>query len=120
MTVLVLYHSSRFKNFKTFYNGIVLGLLRACFPGAPCYERFIALQPRVDAFGFFPRQPDGPEDGHLLHRQHTAAPSVTTDASPNTRFSLAWRQEERPAWAGFSASNCISCSTISARSSRSN
>ena len=47
MTVLVLYHSSRFKNFKTFYNGIVLGLLRACFPGAPCYERFIALTSRV-------------------------------------------------------------------------
>ena len=47
MTVLVLYHSSHFKNFKTFYNGIVLGLLRACFPGAPCYERFIALTSRV-------------------------------------------------------------------------
>ena len=47
MTLLVLYHSSRFKNFKTFYNGIVLGLLRACFPGAPCYERFIALTSRV-------------------------------------------------------------------------
>jgi hypothetical protein len=43
MLLLVLYHSSRFKNFKTFYNGIVLGLLRAYFPGAPCYERFITL-----------------------------------------------------------------------------
>ena len=47
MTVLVLYHSSRFKNFKTFYNGIVLGLLRKCFPGAPATERFIALTSRV-------------------------------------------------------------------------
>ena len=43
MLLLVLYHSSRFKNFKTFYNGIVRGLLRAYFPSAPCYERFITL-----------------------------------------------------------------------------
>ena len=28
MTLLVLYHSSHFKNFKAFYNGIVLGLVR--------------------------------------------------------------------------------------------
>jgi hypothetical protein len=43
MMLLVLYHSSRFKNFKMFYNDIVLDLLRAYFPGAPCYERFITL-----------------------------------------------------------------------------
>lgn len=47
MTLLVLYHCSRFKNFKTFYNGIVLGPLRPYFPGAPCYERFITLTKRV-------------------------------------------------------------------------
>ena len=74
MTVLVLYHSSRFKNFKTFYNGIVLGLLRACFPGAPCYERFIALTSRVwTLLVFFLASRMGRKDGHLLHRQHTAA-----------------------------------------------
>jgi len=32
MTLLVLYHTSRFKNFKTFYNGVVLGMLRSYFP----------------------------------------------------------------------------------------
>jgi Transposase DDE domain len=47
MTLLVLYHGSRFKNFKTFYNGVVLGMLRGYFPGAPGYERFIALTKRV-------------------------------------------------------------------------
>ena len=47
MTLLVLYHSSRFKNFKTFYNGIVLGPLKKYFPGAPCYERFLTLTKRV-------------------------------------------------------------------------
>jgi hypothetical protein len=47
MTILVLYHASRFKNFKTFYNGVVLALLRPYFPGAPCYERFLTLTSRV-------------------------------------------------------------------------
>jgi hypothetical protein len=41
MTILVLYHSSHFKNFKTFYQGVVLALLRSAFPKAPCYARFI-------------------------------------------------------------------------------
>jgi hypothetical protein len=47
MTILVLYHSSHFKNFKTFYEGIVLALLRPAFPKAPCYARFIALTSHV-------------------------------------------------------------------------
>ena len=47
MTILVLYHSSPFKNFKTFYEGIVLALLRPAFPKAPCYARFIALTSHV-------------------------------------------------------------------------
>lgn len=47
MTLLVLYHSSHFKSFKAFYNGIVLGLLRSHFPDAPCYERFLTLTKRV-------------------------------------------------------------------------
>ena len=47
MTILVLYHSSHFKNFKTFYEGVVLALLRSAFPKAPCYARFIALTSHV-------------------------------------------------------------------------
>ena len=47
MTILVLYHASRFKNFKAFYNGVVLGMLRPYFPGAPCYQRFITLTKSV-------------------------------------------------------------------------
>jgi Transposase DDE domain len=47
MTILVLYHSSNFRNFKAFYEGIVLTLLRSAFPKAPCYARFIALTNHV-------------------------------------------------------------------------
>ena len=47
MTILVLYHSSRFRHFKAFYEGVVLTLLRSAFPKAPCYARFIALTAHV-------------------------------------------------------------------------
>lgn len=47
MTILVLYHTSCFKNFKAYYNGVVLGMLRPYFPGVPCYERFLSLTKRV-------------------------------------------------------------------------
>src|ERR1700748_229184 len=50
MTILVLYHSSQFRNFRTFYEGVVLTLLRSAFPKAPCYARFIKLPPH----GLFP------------------------------------------------------------------
>src|SRR5918911_1247696 len=47
MTILVLYHRSRFSNFKAFYEGVVLPLLRSAFPKAPCYARFIAVTQHV-------------------------------------------------------------------------
>src|SRR3954470_11332339 len=47
MTILVLYHSSHFRHFKAFYEGVVLTLLRSAFPKAPCYGRFIALTNHV-------------------------------------------------------------------------
>src|SRR3954454_8282547 len=47
MTILVLYHSSRFSNFKAFYEGVILGLLRSASPKAACYARFITLTQHV-------------------------------------------------------------------------
>src|SRR3954464_11548824 len=47
MTIRVLYHSSHFRHFKAFYEGVVLTLLRSAFPKAPCYGRFIALTHHV-------------------------------------------------------------------------
>jgi hypothetical protein len=40
-------HGSQFKYLKSFYNGVVGDVLRRYFPGMPCYERFVALQPSV-------------------------------------------------------------------------
>jgi hypothetical protein len=74
MTLLVLYHSSRFKNFKTFYNGIVLGLMKPYFPKAPCYERFIALTGRVWALlAFFLTSRMGEKTG-LYYIDSTSLP----------------------------------------------
>lgn len=47
MTIVVMYHGSRFKDFKTFYNNLIRGYFRAFFPGAPGYERFVTLTDRV-------------------------------------------------------------------------
>src|SRR3954447_16333663 len=47
MTILVLYHSSNFRHFKAFYEGVILTLLRSAFPKAPCYARFIAVTHHV-------------------------------------------------------------------------
>jgi len=49
MTILLLYHGSGYHHLKTFYNGVILYWLRAAFPKAPCYDRFIAIQPRAFA-----------------------------------------------------------------------
>jgi len=43
MTILVLYHMSGFRNFKTFYEGVILTTLLSSFPKAPSYARFIVL-----------------------------------------------------------------------------
>ena len=47
MTLLVMYHGSHFRHLKSFYNGVVLPLLKRSFPGLPSYERFVFLQSRV-------------------------------------------------------------------------
>jgi len=48
MTILIVYHHSGFKNFKTYYIKVVLnGGLSSYFPAAPSYNRFIELIPRL-------------------------------------------------------------------------
>jgi hypothetical protein len=44
---MVLFHLSPFKNFKAFYLYGVLQKYRDCFNDLPCYDRFIALMPRL-------------------------------------------------------------------------
>jgi DDE family transposase len=47
ITILLMLHGSGSKYLKSFYNGVVGEVLRRYFPGMPCYERFVTLQPSV-------------------------------------------------------------------------
>ncbi|CAK0756981.1 hypothetical protein CCP2SC5_220023 [Azospirillaceae bacterium] len=43
MTLLLVFHRSRFKYLKSFYNGFAQMFSRTYFPGMPSYERFVPL-----------------------------------------------------------------------------
>lgn len=47
MTILIHFHQSGYRCFKDYYQEQVLKHLRAEFPGAMSYSRFVWLMPRV-------------------------------------------------------------------------
>jgi Transposase DDE domain len=78
MTILVLYHSSNFKNFRAFYEGVATSLPRPFFPGLPCYARFITLTSRVWVpLTFFPLSRMGRKTG-IYYIDSTSLPVCHT------------------------------------------
>jgi hypothetical protein len=47
MTILVMFQSSRLRDFKNFYTGLLCLYYRGYFPKLPCYERFVSLIQRA-------------------------------------------------------------------------
>lgn len=47
MVIVILFHMSGFRNFKTFYNGFISKHLQAFFPKCPSYQRFVELKKSV-------------------------------------------------------------------------
>ena len=47
MTILVMFHRVRFRNFKPFYCGFLARYWRSYFPNLPSYARFITLMKRA-------------------------------------------------------------------------
>lgn len=47
MTIVIYFHQMRFRNFKTYYIGYVLGHLQREFPQAVSYPRFVELMPSI-------------------------------------------------------------------------
>lgn len=47
MTILVLFHQLRYRQFKQFYYYHMLGMMKGYFPDLPSYTRFIELIPRA-------------------------------------------------------------------------
>ncbi len=45
LTILIYFHQMRFRDFKTYYLGYVLGHLHREFPQAVSYQRFVELMP---------------------------------------------------------------------------
>jgi len=47
MTIMILFHQSRYRDFKNYYTKHVQAYLRSEFPDMVSYERFVALMPSV-------------------------------------------------------------------------
>lgn len=47
MTILVMFQSSRVRDFKNFYTGMLCLYYKGYFPKLPCYERFVSLMKRA-------------------------------------------------------------------------
>lgn len=47
MTILILFHKLRYRQFKGFYHHHLLGMMKREFPNLPSYSRFIELIPRT-------------------------------------------------------------------------
>ena len=47
MSIVIFYHFSGYKYFKLYYENEICGRLKHLFPKRPCYDRFIALMPRL-------------------------------------------------------------------------
>ncbi|MGR3952016.1 MAG: hypothetical protein QRY74_03825 [Chlamydia sp.] len=47
MTIFILFHIVGYRNFKTFYNGYVLQVLKRQFPNCPSYNRFLELKKSI-------------------------------------------------------------------------
>ena len=47
MTIMILFHSSNYRNFKNFYTGLVSHYLQNYFPSLVSYNRFVELQQSV-------------------------------------------------------------------------
>lgn len=44
MSIIILFHITGYRNFKTFYNGYLLRFFKREFPGCPSYNRFLELK----------------------------------------------------------------------------
>src|SRR4051794_22814738 len=114
--IVVLFHLSPYKNFKTFYLYGVGHQHRACFGDLPHYDRFVSLVPRLFApLMVLLHSLSGAQTG-IYFADSTKLTVCHNRRIHLTRSSMAWPRAARPAWGGFSASSCTLSSTTRARS----
>jgi hypothetical protein len=73
MTLIVLFHASSYRNFKSFYTDYVMKHMAADFPHLVSYNRFVASVEQCDGAAVcLPADTQGGMFRHLLHRFHFA------------------------------------------------
>ena len=67
MTLLILFQSSGYRNFKAFYTQCLCYHWKKAFPNLPSYNRFVEIMRRVRTY-FICTSARRKKDGNLLHR----------------------------------------------------
>ena len=110
MTLVVLFHQLRFRQFKRFYLDYGCRYLRAAFPTLPSYNRCVELLPRctVPLVALFETLKGACDGVSIID----ATPLAVCDnrASPATESSSTAPGAARPPWVGSMASNSTSSS----------
>ncbi len=116
MTIIVLFHSSGYRDFKTYYTQQVQRRLSSAFPKLVSYNRF-SNSSAARSFRCAPisRRARASAVASLLLTRRVCG-SATTGVSILTASFAAWRRAAKPRSDGASASNCTSSSTSAANS----
>jgi len=101
MTLAVLFHQLRFRQFKCFYLHYARRHLLREFPRLPSYQRCVEIMPRCAVpFAALFDALKGRCDGVSIVDATAPWPSATTAASDGTACSKARPRAARPPWAG--------------------
>ena len=104
MTILIYFHMSRYRDFKTYYTQYVQRHLRSEFPYLVSYNRFVELMPLTLLPLCLYLSTQMGEVSGISSIPHLY-PFVTTVVLSATRCLPVWPPEGKPQWAGFMASN---------------
>ena len=103
MTIIIYFHQSRYRTFKSYYLEHVCKYLHCEFPGLVSYERFVILMPT--AFGPLCAYLKACTETALEYLSSIQQPfqSVITTVPITTRSFQGWPSAEKVRWAGFMA-----------------
>ena len=110
ITILILFHSNTFRNFKHFYLFYVCRELKKEFPNLLSYTRFVERMPRVaiPLLLFLKLELMGECTGITFYRFYTYS-CVKIRDNPVIAYSKGTLKKEKVLWDGTMASNFIFC-----------
>jgi len=106
MTIIIHFHQSGYRTFKSYYQSYVLVHLQGEFPGLISYSRFVRLMKRaVVPLFFYLKTSQGACTG-ISFVDSTPIQVCHTVISSAIRSSKVWQRVERQQWDGSMASSC--------------